>query len=268
MSDFLISIDELKLRIGTADCPPIFDVRRRALYDTEDAILPTARWRDHLASDLWSTHLPGESEVIAYCVHAHNVSQCAVAALRARGVRARVLQDGIEGWKAAGGLTISKSALPLRDEDLASVWVTAVAPDVDQLACAWFVRRFVDRDATFLFVEPEQVLPVAEEVGGVALDVPGATFVSNDRACTLDVLLERFAISQPALDDLSNIVRGAAGKGSAQAPQSAGLSAICRGLSALSGDDGQAALARARAVFDALYASQNGAVPLQNGRHA
>ncbi|MGI9405608.1 MAG: chromate resistance protein ChrB domain-containing protein, partial [Hyphomicrobiaceae bacterium] len=256
MGKFLISIDELKDRIGTADCPPIFDVRRRPFYDEQTTILPTARWRDHMASDHWMRGVAPGTEVVVYCVHAHNVSQCAVAALRARSVNARVLERGIEGWKEAGGLVIAKDALPHRDEDIESVWVTRIRPKIDRIACPWLIRRFINREAQFLFVEPEQVVPVAGEIGGIPYDVPDVDLSHEGENCTFDTLIKRFAINDPALARLADIVRGADTARPGLAPEAAGLLAVSLGISALSGDNDHAAVERGMQVYDALYAWQ------------
>jgi len=256
MGDFFISTDELKTRIGTPDCPVIYDSRRRPLFNESPTILPTARWRDHLASGMWSAGLAAGSEVVVYCVHGHNVSQSAVAALRAHGLNARVLNGGIEGWRKAGGLLIAKDAMPNRDEDSPDVWVTRVRPKIDRIACPWLIRRFIDRDAEFLFVEPEQVVPVAEEVSGIPYDVPDIDFTHEGANCTFDTLIKRFAIADPALVTLANIVRGADTARPGLAPEAAGLLAVSRGISALSGDDDHAAVERGMAVYDALYAWQ------------
>lgn len=256
MGNFFITIDELKTRIGTADCPPIFDTRRRPLYDASDTILPTARWRDHRATEHWAHTLPDGCEVIIHCVHGHNVSQSAAAALRARGLNARVLEGGIEGWKETGGLVIAKNALPYRDEDMPSTWVTRVRPKIDRIACPWLVRRFIDREARFLFVEPEQVVPVAEEIGGIAYDVSDVAFTHEGDHCTFDTLIKRFSLDDPALLHLANIVRGADTARPDLAPETPGLLALSLGISALSGEDDHAAVARGMPLYDALYAWQ------------
>ncbi len=44
-------------------------------------------------------------------------------------------------------------------------WITRRRPKVDRIACPWLIKRFVDRDAEFLFVAPEEVKPTAERTG-------------------------------------------------------------------------------------------------------
>lgn len=51
MGAFRTTITPHKLieKIGTADCPVILDVRRRAAFEESDDIIPTALWRAHKA---------------------------------------------------------------------------------------------------------------------------------------------------------------------------------------------------------------------------
>lgn len=260
MGNYFITIDELKARIGTADCPVIFDTRRRPLFDESDTVIPTAKWRDHLSTEQWAKALSPGNEVVVYCVHGHNVSQCANAMLRANEHNARVLAGGIEGWKEAGGVVIAKDALPHRDEDIASTWVTRTwtehASAVTPLACQWFIRRFIDRDARFLFVEAEHVAPVAEEAGGIPYGVPDATLTQEGDHSTFDALIGKFALNDKAVLQVANIVRGADVGASDLVPETSGVRAVLQGISAMSEENHRNATAQATQIFDALYAWQ------------
>ncbi len=41
-------------------------------------------------------------------------------------------------------------------------WVTRARPKVDRVACPWLIKRFVDPNAEFLYVPPDQVMEVAK----------------------------------------------------------------------------------------------------------
>ena len=41
-------------------------------------------------------------------------------------------------------------------------WVTREKARVDRIACPWLISRFIDKEATFLFVQASQVMQVAE----------------------------------------------------------------------------------------------------------
>ena len=254
MSDFFISTAELKSRIATADAPIVYDVCRAEKYCTFDTVIPTARWRDHNKVNDWAREIPYGASVVVACVHGHNVSQLAVSTLRERGIDARALAGGNEGWKAAGLVTIKKAGLPGRDENQPSRWVTRVLPKIDRIACPWLIRRFIDRDAEFLFCEPAYVVEVAKEVGGIPYDIDGVEITHEGPLCSFDTIIKRFAIRDAALDTVALIVRGADTGRPDLAPQAAGLLAISLGNSALSGGDDRAALTRGFPVYDALYA--------------
>ncbi len=91
MGELFMTMDELRARIGTADAPMIVDVRRRAAFDPDPTVLPTARWRDHMQAAAWVRDVPAGRELLVYCVHGHNVSQLAAATLREAGYRVRSL---------------------------------------------------------------------------------------------------------------------------------------------------------------------------------
>jgi ArsR family transcriptional regulator len=94
-----------RLRDGTVT---LLDVRPEAEYalgHLPGALnVPLSRLERHLAD------LPGHHEIIAYCRGPYCIMSFeAVAALRARGFRARRLEDGFPEWQAAG-LAVEASA--------------------------------------------------------------------------------------------------------------------------------------------------------------
>ncbi len=256
MSDFFISIDELRSRIGTADAPIVYDVCRHAKYCESPTIIPTSRWREHTRVNEWAKDIPYGSSVVLACVHGHNVSQLATSALREKGIDARALEGGAEGWRKSGAPTILKDALPGRDEAKPSRWVTRVRPKIDRIACPWLIRRFIDRDAEFHFVEPAYVVEVAKELGGIPYDIDGVEITHEGPLCSFDTIIKRFGIKDPAIDALALIVRGADTARLDLAPEAAGLLAVSLGISAMSGGDDRGALMRGFPVYDALYAWQ------------
>ncbi|MGI0129590.1 MAG: chromate resistance protein ChrB domain-containing protein, partial [Thermoplasmata archaeon] len=53
-------------------------------------------------------------------------------------------------------------------------WVTREKARVDRIACPWLIRKFVDKDAEFLYVPREKVLEVAQQEKATPFDTPGA----------------------------------------------------------------------------------------------
>jgi len=108
MGGFFVSVVELNRLVGTDSLPAVIDVRKRAAFEADTAMLPTARWRDHTDVDRWMAELDPAEPVVLYCVHGHEVSQGAAAELRARGYDARVLTGGIEAWREAGAPLVTR----------------------------------------------------------------------------------------------------------------------------------------------------------------
>ena len=212
----------------------IFDVRRAEAYAGSAHVLPTARWREHTLADDWSRSLRPDADIVVYCVHGHQVSQLRLPRCAKRAPERAVLKGGFDAWRSSGAPVIAKAALPGRDELVPSRWVTRVHPKIDRIACPWLIRRFIDREAKFYFVEPSQVVSAAKEFGGIPYDVEGVEFTHDGPLCSFDTIIKRFGLSDPLLDSLSLIVRGADTGRPDLAREAAGLLAVSLGISALS----------------------------------
>ena len=133
-------------------------------------------------------------------------------------------------------------------------WVTRERPKTDRIACPWLIRTFIDADAEFLFVPPDDVLAVAEQERALSFDAPGARYTHRDGLCSFEVLLEEHSLDDPALHRLARIVHGADMADDRDAtPESRGLLAVAEGFALLElGDHRQLELSLP--VYDALYA--------------
>jgi rhodanese-related sulfurtransferase len=248
-----ISPHELLQSIGRPSCPPLIDVRRRAVFEAADSIIPGARWRDHAEAAHWCQEMTPGADVVVYCVHGHNVSQAAMADLRRLGFHARALEGGIEAYAAAGGLLLRKAALPAGGWTSPSRWITRERPKIDRIACPWLVRRFIDPMAEFFYVAADQVEAAGQDLNATPYDIPGVAFSHDGERCSFDAFISKFGIADPALDRLATIVRGADTGHPELAPQCAGLLAASLGLSALYSDDHDM-LRHGLTLYDSLYA--------------
>jgi len=252
---FFISATDVFARLGRADAPLVFDVRRPEIVEATNDIIPTARVRalSNAVGEALEEH-NGRLVVVA-CAHGQNRSQQVVARLRAGGIEAAAMTDGYDGWRVAGLPLVKRAVHSVVLGGASTTWVTRRRPKIDRIACPWLVARFLDASAKFLFVEPDQVLAVAEDIGGVAYDLPGGLFEHDGELCTFDTLLAAFGLdAEPMLRDLALIVRGADTDRLDLKPQCAGLLAIALGLSAQHGDNDHAVLRHGFVVYDALYA--------------
>lgn len=48
-------------------------------------------------------------------------------------------------------------------------WITRERPKIDRIACPWLIKKFVDKDAEFIYVPFEQVLEKAVEFNAIPL---------------------------------------------------------------------------------------------------
>jgi len=242
--------------LGTANWPLVVDVRRRAAFDADPKLVAGATWRDPFQVDDWEKYLPRHRPVVAYCVHGHEISANAAAALRERGVDARFLEGGLDAWRSLSGPLLARldePAIP-SGPGAPSVWVTRERPKIDRLACPWLIRRFIDPFARIVFVPAGQVLEKAQALGGSAFDVPGVRFTHRGDQCSFDALVADFGLVDDALARLATIVRGADTGRLDLAPECAGLVAISRGLGRNCADD-LLLLEQAFPLYDALYAA-------------
>jgi len=86
----------------------ILDVRRAADRDASSEQLAGASWKDPERLAEWADSLPKDQDIVLYCVRGGSVSNSVVDALQAKGLKARFIEGGIEGWKASGGEVAKK----------------------------------------------------------------------------------------------------------------------------------------------------------------
>jgi rhodanese-related sulfurtransferase len=243
-----ISAVELQAWMAEKRPPLVIDVRRRAAFVAARETVGGALRRDPEQVAIWASQLPEAAGVVVYCVHGHEVSQKAAAALASTGIDARFLEGGIEeGWKAAAG------PLDRKPPNAGTRWVTRERPKIDRIACPWLVSRFVDADAEFLYVPAGDVPGVAKEKEAIPYDVRGVHFGHEGERCSFDAFIRHYRLADRALDRLATIVRAADTSRPELAPQAAGLLAISSGLSRNFADD-QEMLRHGMVMYDALYA--------------
>jgi hypothetical protein len=103
---------------------------------------------------------------------------------------------------AAGRVSEKRAATPPRVAKRAFQrrhWVTRPRPGVDRMASAWLIRRFIDAKASFAFVD-------RPGKNDLPFDMYTGEFSHQGDACTFEVLLERFGITDPAARRIGQIV--------------------------------------------------------------
>ena len=135
-------------------------------------------------------------------------------------------------------------------------WVTREKAKVDRIACPWLIKRFVDKDAEFLFVPKENVLEVAEKDKAIPFDMPGVelTHYEEDgrQFVSFDAIMKKYGIQDEALRVLAKIVRGADASTGDAPIESAGLEACAFGFRLLAKNDFEN-MRLQFPLYDALY---------------
>lgn len=132
-------------------------------------------------------------------------------------------------------------------------WITRERPKIDRIACPWLIARFIDKTPEFLYVRASEVVSSAAKTGAIPYDIPGVELTHVGELCSFDAFLDKYQLTDPALQQLAVIVRGADTSRLGLTPQSAGLYALSLGLSQNFSDDHEM-LKHGMVMYDALYA--------------
>jgi hypothetical protein len=130
-------------------------------------------------------------------------------------------------------------------------WVTRTGIHVDRIASAWVIRRFIDPEATFKFVQPKGYTP---EQGELRFDMFEAEYSHVGERCTFETLVERFDLREPGLRAVAEVVHDIDLKESTFGrPETAGIAACIAGLCRNQRDD-EARLEQGAVIFESLLA--------------
>ncbi len=134
------------------------------------------------------------------------------------------------------------------------IWTTWQGVKIDRLACIWLIRRFIDPDARFRFIEPYASPPV----DAIPFDIPGVRFSHHGGAASFRAIYAGHGLHDAVLERIAAIVDAADASGDQTLhPEAVGLEAVCSSLRAVLGSDEEAAEVGA-ALFDALYVALGG----------
>lgn len=172
---------------------------------------------------------------------------------------------GASGREAVGGLLVgiearlrpAQAQTNLQKKTVSAegirgrTWVTRRGIQVDRIASAWLIRRFIDPGARFKFVLGHEYAP---EAGELRFDMFEAEFTHDGDLCTFEVLLRHFGLKEAALRSLGEIVHDIDLKDAKFArPEALGLDGLIAGIAMRHKED-EARLSEGAAVFDSLHA--------------
>jgi hypothetical protein len=127
-------------------------------------------------------------------------------------------------------------------------WATRAHCHIDRTACAWLIRRFIDAEAEFVFVDAPEDVPE----DATPFDMRGVELSHHRGNCSFETFLERYELDDPVLWELARIVHEAdLADDRYDAPEAPGLDVVIRGLSMIQTDD--ELLAITAPMFDGLY---------------
>ncbi|AQZ63544.1 putative chromate resistance protein [[Actinomadura] parvosata subsp. kistnae] len=127
-------------------------------------------------------------------------------------------------------------------------WATRAGVHIDRAACAWLIRRHLDAEAEFVFVDDPALVPA----DATPFDMRGAELSHHGGDCSFETILRRYELDDPVLWKLAEIVHEAdLDDERFDAPEAAGVDVILRGLSMICDDE--RVLEITGPLFDGLY---------------
>jgi hypothetical protein len=133
---------------------------------------------------------------------------------------------------------------------LGKTWVTRRGVHVDRIACAWFIRRFIDPQARLKFVSVRDYVAQPDEL---RFDMFDAEFTHEGDKCSFEVLLKRTGLDDPALRAIAEIVHDIDLKdGKFAREQTPGIAHVIAGICMTQKDD-PLRIERGSALFDDTY---------------
>ena len=135
-------------------------------------------------------------------------------------------------------------------------WITREHVKVDRVACPWLIKKFVDKDAEFVFVPADQVMNEAKRLDAIPYDVKNVELGHHGQECSFEAIVKKYKLTHDAaLVLLGRIVNGADTDNTLyRQPEGAGLQAVAEGFRHLGYEDDHALNAAEWIVYDALYA--------------
>ena len=130
------------------------------------------------------------------------------------------------------------------------IWVTRARPYVDRLSSAWLIQRFIDPRARFRFLRAGETANRNEDE--MPFDMATGEFTHQGELITFEVLLRDFALHDPALTKMSELIRYIDIQEGPAPDDAILLKALLDGLLALIADDYQL-LDKALLFFEAIY---------------
>src|SRR5215211_6170141 len=71
-------------------------------------------------------------------------------------------------------------------------WITRERVKVDRVACPWLIKKFVDKDAEFIFVPSDKVMAEAKRLDAIPYDVPNVELGHHGKECSFEAIVKKY----------------------------------------------------------------------------
>ena len=133
-------------------------------------------------------------------------------------------------------------------------WATRKKPFVDRFASAWLIKKFIDKNASFAFIDEKDLDTVAKDV--IPFDIRGGKFTHTGNLCTFEVLIKSFRLKDKILRKMAEIVHELDLKDDKfRTPEAKGIEDILSGIRKTAKDD-YASLEKGMSIFEMLHISK------------
>jgi hypothetical protein len=79
-------------------------------------------------------------------------------------------------------------------------WITREHVKVDRVACPWLIKKFVDKDAEFIFAPADKVMAEAKRLDAIPYDVKDVELGHHGKECSFEAILKKHHLTaDPAL---------------------------------------------------------------------
>jgi hypothetical protein len=106
-------------------------------------------------------------------------------------------------------------------------WATRRHCHIDRAACAWLIRRFIDPEAEFVFVDDPDEVPA----DATPFDMRGVELSHHGGDCSFETFLRRYELADPVLWEIAKVVHEAdlADERATTRPRRPGSTCSCAG---------------------------------------
>lgn len=165
------------------------------------------------------------------------------------------MEKDIKAFSGAAAMEKERAVVARDIEDYQERrWVTRKRPFVDRMASAWLVKRFIDKNPVFIFIDEDETDTIRKD--DVAFDIRGGEFTHAGDLCTFEALLKSFNLKGKWLKKIAEIVHELDIKDGRYAnPEAEGIEDILTGIRKTNKNDTES-LEKGMAVFEMLYASK------------